>query len=1050
MAVGFLLPPGPAFAAASYDGHLTVSIRFNNPIPFDFPLKIRLRFFPMFDGTVMYVDQDIDREVDRCESHPCIGTYRIKEPDDGQRTPFVEYPDQWDDFSIYIYGGNAGSWEIGGLRVHYSNDGPDESLTDGTIYATHGYYIVNNYDWTNDLPCSLWKPGDPIPGNKGSTDDSHDLCVIDNRFTDPSPMTYQGQELSMASHIEEKRKLQMTWTVKQAEEARFLAVHGYNTTANVDFHSLPLLLREAAYDIGQNTGQKYYNEPKGGCSGTMNYHQMAFSEDWAADFGAATACDDYRCWVAHASVCTDYECWETEHFVYAAMVAEHRFWPEHLRTMAKYRFVLDANDERADLHSVPAMEIVDVDTDTKDIYPDIEWLEKVPQEPYEPKVGDMLWRFDKCGFSNNPSLWTPLPPPLPPPAPQPDSSLRQVGGHNFHAMTLAGKPYMENSGTENIFYLPVFEGDLPNIAHVRQAYFLNDKIEMDKFPGYDGKHQLDDVIVISESNLLNRSGNSYPGGFDLDNDGSKDDYFKLECGYTRVMYQYRKMCPYGWLPNVLGNGMLPIIYCPVPDKGDYGAPGDHWSFRMDYYVGETKRAPEWFMTDPRDLEFVKPPTPEHPEPEIEWKRFGDKVWPIPVEDVTRAQLSYEARLQIDDPGLFIADFDGDGADDIFYIMNMVGTDLFEWQASYAADDFNGWEVLNGGYEYPNIARAPPELLRVGDFGTSETDPTPDGVADVFRVEDDYGRWRVSYGGVTDWIELNSNYTEIPVEDLRFGEFGRWYNDPNPDGLTDVFVQHEGCWWVSYGGYAGWTPLLCPNPTIPLEDLRFGDFGTAPDDPTADGVTDVFAQFDGYWYVSFGGVTDWHVLDDCGNCLTFEHLRFGDFGTSTSDPTADGVTDIFTQYDGCWMVSYSGRDKWHGLGCSDVPLEEVRFGDLDGDGRTELMTIGDLFPQTFLDIGQYDLTVRAFRATGPGKNKNPEISAIPTTLDSVQEDTPATYSDVPEGNHTLSIDPSPVKSRDGWYEFGYWEDLGPSGSDPQRDIDLQSDTELHAIFERIPR
>ena len=64
----------------------------------------------------------------------------------------------------------------------------------------------------------------------------------------------------------------------------------------------------------------------------------------------------------------------------------------------------------------------------------------------------------------------------------------------------------------------------------------------------------------------------------------------------------------------------------------------------------------------------------------------------------------------------------------------------------------------------------------------------------------------------------------------------------------------------------------------------------------------------------------------------EKLRFGDFD-------CDGKTDIFivgTNDGGKWKYSSGGRTAWIELGPSPgVPIEKLRFGDFDGDGKTDV-------------------------------------------------------------------------------------------------------------------
>lgn len=95
---------------------------------------------------------------------------------------------------------------------------------------------------------------------------------------------------------------------------------------------------------------------------------------------------------------------------------------------------------------------------------------------------------------------------------------------------------------------------------------------------------------------------------------------------------------------------------------------------------------------------------------------------------------------------------------------------------------------------------------------------------------------------------------------------------------------------------------------------------------------------------------------------------------------------------------------------------------------------------------HELTVRAMYRKG---RSLVDIIGADTTLDDgYPEGTPHTFEDVPAGVHELWIDPTPVQVGRFYYEFGYWEDLGKTGTNPTRSYDLQTDTELRGIFEKL--
>ena len=166
------------------------------------------------------------------------------------------------------------------------------------------------------------------------------------------------------------------------------------------------------------------------------------------------------------------------------------------------------------------------------------------------------------------------------------------------------------------------------------------------------------------------------------------------------------------------------------------------------------------------------------------------------------------------------------------------------------------------------------------------------------------------------------------------------------------------WRYSSGGVSNWVNLAS-DPT-PLSQLRFGDFD-------GDGRTDVFSISGGQWRYSSGGVSGWIVLTPAGSTptvtatatatptvaptVTATHtpippaqgaiadLRFGDFD-------GDGRTDVFRSQGGQWQFSSAGVGPWQNLAYDPLPLIDLRFGDpywdyfldFNADGRTDVFSV----------------------------------------------------------------------------------------------------------------
>lgn len=59
-----------------------------------------------------------------------------------------------------------------------------------------------------------------------------------------------------------------------------------------------------------------------------------------------------------------------------------------------------------------------------------------------------------------------------------------------------------------------------------------------------------------------------------------------------------------------------------------------------------------------------------------------------------------------------------------------------------------------------------------------------------------------------------------------------------------------------------------------------------------------------------------------------------------DFNGNGVTDCFAKKGNKWMVLYDGRAKWQELNTSSIPIDQLRFGDINGDKKTDVLYVND--------------------------------------------------------------------------------------------------------------
>ncbi len=151
--------------------------------------------------------------------------------------------------------------------------------------------------------------------------------------------------------------------------------------------------------------------------------------------------------------------------------------------------------------------------------------------------------------------------------------------------------------------------------------------------------------------------------------------------------------------------------------------------------------------------------------------------------------------------------------------------------------------------------------------------------------------------------------------LATGDFDR-------DGRADVFQATGAGWWSSPTGRAPWHFLN--QATRTLDQLRLGDFN-------GDGRTDVFTQVGSTWFVSSGGTGPFKPLPVGSNIPMSQYAFVASFDRGRK-------TDIFRANGTRWYYSSGGATPWRPLLKSSLELGRLRFGDFNGDGRTDVFTV----------------------------------------------------------------------------------------------------------------
>lgn len=120
-------------------------------------------------------------------------------------------------------------------------------------------------------------------------------------------------------------------------------------------------------------------------------------------------------------------------------------------------------------------------------------------------------------------------------------------------------------------------------------------------------------------------------------------------------------------------------------------------------------------------------------------------------------------------------------------------------------------------------------------------------------------------------------------------------------------------------------ITVPNTTEADEENVFIDEGPNSAAPNLYGRSGPQCETE-RWCMSAGASGPWRYLQPTQ--VPLENLRFGDFD-------GDGVDDVFRSSGGKWQWSRSGNTPWSDLNTSTFAVDRLAFGDFDGDGTTDV-------------------------------------------------------------------------------------------------------------------
>lgn len=184
------------------------------------------------------------------------------------------------------------------------------------------------------------------------------------------------------------------------------------------------------------------------------------------------------------------------------------------------------------------------------------------------------------------------------------------------------------------------------------------------------------------------------------------------------------------------------------------------------------------------------------------------------------------------------------------------------------------------------------------------------------------------------LQTSTNVNLGPGNIIKVDTYGTYgVCDFDGDGVDDLFLATGQTWWYSSFGELPWSYLSAR--TERGAALRLGYFDN-------DRRCDVLTERGGEWIVSSGGYGPPQSLGVFGARLS--EVQFGRFDPGVRD-YRPGVTRRTTHAfrrmsDGEWQVTPLSAPQWQHAQRSRLPMKELRFGDFNGDGVTDVLAVVD--------------------------------------------------------------------------------------------------------------
>lgn len=338
---------------------------------------------------------------------PCVVRFDAMDTSPSD-VPFLKHPDQWDNLQIYLSSSDSTrSFVVSEIQISYHSVGP------WGLAGTYDFVMTSKNGVAFERDRSTASAGDPLHHPGGWLEPAIERM-------NATPFEIAAFTLNPAT----QNKVSLATAIQGKRAATAQALTG------IAYSALPTLLKEGTKDLGQSGSLKYSQGRGGGCSATQCYYEYNFTN-------TAEYAEDFPRWAQRDAATGERYCAQDD----SGGAGPWPYPDGQLYTWdVQDRRLAWVNFDGAKLATVPFTRVQRVCSGGV-----CDWSSMGTSYPYTPKVGDMLYRMDRCWHG---------------------------GGSSRHAMILLGTPRFV--GTD--FRVNVLEGSAMTVFFDRSEPWWDVKL----------------------------------------------------------------------------------------------------------------------------------------------------------------------------------------------------------------------------------------------------------------------------------------------------------------------------------------------------------------------------------------------------------------------------------------------------------------------------------------------------------------------------------------------------------------------------------------------